>query len=82
MPPLFACLPLTLQLMNLNYRAEPGTADLDNVLREIYVLYSDCALVRNAMNEAIKCINMMMHLFSQLIIYLTLNYNRRTHFMN
>lgn len=37
--------------MNLNYRAEPGTADLDNVLREIYVLYSDCALVRNIMNE-------------------------------
>jgi len=32
-------------------RAEPGTADLDNVLREIYVLYSDCALVRNIMNE-------------------------------
>mmetsp|Transcript_30587 Transcript_30587/g.64712 ORF Transcript_30587/g.64712 Transcript_30587/m.64712 type:complete len:152 (-) Transcript_30587:142-597(-) len=24
--------------------AEPGTADLDSVLREIYVLYSDCAL--------------------------------------
>ena len=41
--------------MILNYRAEPGTADLDNVLREIYVLYSDCALVRNVMNE-MKCI--------------------------
>lgn len=27
-------------------RAEPGTPDLDSVLREIYVLYSDCALVR------------------------------------
>mmetsp|Transcript_9285 Transcript_9285/g.19795 ORF Transcript_9285/g.19795 Transcript_9285/m.19795 type:complete len:118 (-) Transcript_9285:556-909(-) len=25
--------------------AEPGTSDLDAVLREIYVLYSDCALV-------------------------------------
>jgi len=25
--------------------AEPGTSDLDSVLREIYVLYSDCALV-------------------------------------
>ncbi|KAL3768766.1 hypothetical protein ACHAWU_006867 [Discostella pseudostelligera] len=24
--------------------AEPGTSDLDTVLREIYVLYSDCAL--------------------------------------
>ncbi|KAK1743372.1 trafficking protein particle complex subunit 4 [Skeletonema marinoi] len=24
--------------------AEPGTADLDSVLREIYVLYSECAL--------------------------------------
>lgn len=26
------------------YRAEPGTADMDYVLKEIYVLYTDCAL--------------------------------------
>jgi hypothetical protein len=26
--------------------AEPGTSGMDSVLREIYVLYSDCALVR------------------------------------
>ena len=32
--------------MNILCRAEPGTPDLDSVLREIYVLYSDCALVR------------------------------------
>jgi trafficking protein particle complex subunit 4 len=24
--------------------AEPGSADLDSILREIYVLYTDCAL--------------------------------------
>ena len=44
--PHFACLLYILYIANLNNRAEPGTADLDNVLREIYVLYSDCALVR------------------------------------
>ena len=33
---------------SMNDRAEPGTPDLDTVLREIYVLYSDCALVRYA----------------------------------
>ena len=33
---------------HITCRAEPGTAELDTVLREIYVLYSDCALVRNA----------------------------------
>ena len=27
-------------------RAEPGTANLDSALREIYVLYAECALVR------------------------------------
>ena len=29
---------------NRQQRAEPGTTDLDFVLREIYVLYADCAL--------------------------------------
>jgi len=29
----------------LGDRAEPGTPDMDTVLREIYVLYADCALV-------------------------------------
>lgn len=28
----------------MQYRAEPGSLDLDYVLREIYVLYTDCAL--------------------------------------
>jgi hypothetical protein len=26
------------------YRAEPGAVDLDYVLREVYILYADCAL--------------------------------------
>ena len=30
--------------------AEPGTSGMDSVLREIYVLYSDCALVREKEN--------------------------------
>ena len=28
----------------LNFSAEPGAPDLDYVLREIYILYADCAL--------------------------------------
>jgi hypothetical protein len=28
----------------VSHRAEPGDDDLDTVLREIYILYTDCAL--------------------------------------
>ena len=34
--------------------AEPGTPDLDSVLREIYVLYSDCALVSSEFEDLHK----------------------------
>ena len=36
----FATLPLLASWIS----AEPGTPDLDDVLKEIYVLYTDCAL--------------------------------------
>jgi hypothetical protein len=35
----------TFIIERLGDRAEPGTPDMDTVLREIYVLYADCALV-------------------------------------
>ena len=37
-----------------NRSAEPGTPDLDSVLREIYVLYSDCALVSSEFEDLHK----------------------------
>lgn len=36
-----------------NKSAEPGTSGIDAVLREIYVLYSDCALVRTQIMHVI-----------------------------
>ena len=35
------CLSFSLSLF---FSAEPGTNDIDQVLREIYILYTDCAL--------------------------------------
>lgn len=42
---IYLALHLTLVANNLwTDRAEPGTSDLDYVLKEIYILYTDCAL--------------------------------------
>jgi hypothetical protein len=53
-------------------RAEPGTSDLDTVLREIYVLYSDCTLVRKRMMMLLRlyacmCVNIP---FAHLLLFI------------
>ena len=46
---------LQMNLLPISWdRAEPGTSDLDTVLREIYVLYSDCALVSMSMMMVLR----------------------------
>lgn len=38
------CFPNLTRSISLLFSAEPGTEDIDQVLREIYILYTDCAL--------------------------------------